>query len=1088
MLTILHISDIHLSRPKFSDFEFVKNALFRDLAEQKTVRKPDIICFSGDLVHAGGIDDDFYMVNEHLIEPLLKATELSQNNFFLVPGNHDIDRDEVRNNSVVEDGQFNSLSSREKVNAFVDQILIGADTEFNFRRLNNFFEFRDLISSAPCKRASPFFTTHVLNVADLSIGVACLNTAWRSTGEEGKDYGRLLLGERSLTEAARDIANCDVRVAMLHHPLSWLREFDREDCRPILMREFDLILTGHTHRQSPEWQETPMGRAVISQGGALYVSRRWFNGYCFIEFDKQRARCDFTVRRYEDDPKSFEPATNVAPNGRFLVHLRGPEDIQRYVSVENILLLLRPFWEEKALEHILASYAGQPSNRRIEDLYIPVEFSAKSQLAQIGYDISGSKSFEDKPIREIDIVNMKKPVLIYGQHESGKTTLAYYLGHLSASGRAKELKIPVYIDLAFLKPGTGYVEKAVRAFLRSAGVQLDVEEYLNKGAFFVVIDNFETSHRDVGIRARKLDMLESFLLQYPQNNFVLLADKQDETVLKINPRPTYKFGHEVYYVQPLTRKNIRDLTHARLKERGQGTRRNVEAILRQIENAGLPKTAHVVLMLIAVMENDKAFGQINEATLLERFIEAMLNKSSASEFDRASIDYTLKDAYLAHLAHHIVSQQGETYVDKNELAIFTVEFFHARSWPYDAVSFLNRLIQAGILYEGETDEGTKVAFRYRCLREFYLARYFQLDRTFLDRIIIDDRTLDYVREIDLFTGLTRNETPLMKILLDRTRAQAQNLDVGVILASYEPRLRYNKSKEVSDTFVTGIKESLVSDEELDKVMDLAERLPERPIPLSELAGRIPKALEGLEDRSLGIYFGSILVLSAVVRNSELIDSPGLKLAAVHEALNGWAFFASRQAKKFDELSAGEGSPEELEEFTKLTEARMKSVELLVKCAFAVMLSMTMGEYIETDKLRGIFQKCYSETDEAQVYKRMLLFCILIDLAFVHGDEPQGEALRLVEDLVRRHRDNIAVLAIVFAKLNALYYRPNLGDENRKSIEGLMTEIYLKCYGVEPKYRGVVGSLRDQFLKSIKAMRERKERRDEALPDGQLTNE
>jgi predicted MPP superfamily phosphohydrolase len=365
MITILHLSDIHLSQSKHRDFQFVKDALLRDLLVQKETRKPDIICFSGDLVHAGGISDDFYVAYEQFIEQVLDVSEVSPERFFIVPGNHDIDREEVRNNPIIEDGQYNTLSSRERVNLFVDQILNGADTAFNFRRLENFFEFDGLIRNTPPLRRSPFFTTHKLQIQGSLLGIACLNTAWRSSGEEGRDYGRLLLGERAVTEASRDLADCDVRLAMFHHPLNWLREFDREDCRPLLLREFDLMLCGHTHRQGPEWQETPMGRAAISEGGALYVSRRWFNGYCLIQLDKQQQRCEFTVRRYEDEPKNFGPASNVAKDGRFLVRLRGAEDLQSYVSIENILQQLRPFWEDKAQEHILASYAGQSTGRRI---------------------------------------------------------------------------------------------------------------------------------------------------------------------------------------------------------------------------------------------------------------------------------------------------------------------------------------------------------------------------------------------------------------------------------------------------------------------------------------------------------------------------------------------------------------------------------------------------------------------------------------------------------------------------------------------------------------------------------------------------
>ena len=171
--------------------------------------------------------------------------------------------------------------------------------------------------------------------------------------------------------------------------------------------------------------------------------------------------------------------------------------------------------------------------------------------------------------------------------------------------------------------------------------------------------------------------------------------------------------------------------------------------------------------------------------------------------------------------------------------------------------------------------------------------------------------------------------------------------------------------------------------------------------------------------ALGNYYGSIAVLSAVVRNSELVDNPDLKLQAVSEALDGWTFFAGRHAKKFDELDSNIGSADDVAKFSKLSQEERKNVELVAKAVFPVLVGETMGEQIETDKLRSVFQKCYSETKRTKSVKRVLLFCVLIDLAFLHSRQPQTEAIKLVEELVRTYRDNFSVLAILFAKLNSL---------------------------------------------------------------------
>jgi len=67
---------------------------------------------------------------------------------------------------------------------------------------------------------TPFSTSHVVNVKGLDVGVACLNTAWRTTGEpDDIDYGNLLIGERAIRSCLEDIKNCAVKIAVFHHPL-----------------------------------------------------------------------------------------------------------------------------------------------------------------------------------------------------------------------------------------------------------------------------------------------------------------------------------------------------------------------------------------------------------------------------------------------------------------------------------------------------------------------------------------------------------------------------------------------------------------------------------------------------------------------------------------------------------------------------------------------------------------------------------------------------------------------------------------------------------------------------------------------------
>jgi predicted MPP superfamily phosphohydrolase len=124
-LSILHLSDIHLSDEKLKDFSIIRTALVDRIQKIKAARgaDPDVVIFSGDLVLRGQDRQDFELAKVEFIDPILKAANLSKTNFLIVPGNHDIDREIVRNDTVIEAGQKSTLRNREQLNHFIDQHL-----------------------------------------------------------------------------------------------------------------------------------------------------------------------------------------------------------------------------------------------------------------------------------------------------------------------------------------------------------------------------------------------------------------------------------------------------------------------------------------------------------------------------------------------------------------------------------------------------------------------------------------------------------------------------------------------------------------------------------------------------------------------------------------------------------------------------------------------------------------------------------------------------------------------------------------------------------------------------------------------------
>ena len=72
----------------------------------------------------------------------------------------------------------------------------------------------------------------------------------RNIDTNGKinDYGHIVIGEPQIYEHLSNLNSEDIVISVLHHPFSWLQEFDRDRVEERLKKESNFILYGHQHK------------------------------------------------------------------------------------------------------------------------------------------------------------------------------------------------------------------------------------------------------------------------------------------------------------------------------------------------------------------------------------------------------------------------------------------------------------------------------------------------------------------------------------------------------------------------------------------------------------------------------------------------------------------------------------------------------------------------------------------------------------------------------------------------------------------------------------------------------------------------
>lgn len=271
LLRIAHLSDLHAAKDKTEALPIIAAAL-ADLERAHADTPIDLVVFSGDLADTGQ-SLDYEAAHDRLIEPLLQKLNLGPERLALVPGNHDVDRKRI--DRYQEGGLRAELTNSSKVAELIkDPSALGAATD----RLDAWNEYHAMLTEdLDESEATALGRTRKLEINGIDVGIASLNSSWRSAGDDDKNH--LVLGEDQYRQALEQIRSCDVRIAVMHHPLPWLADFDANTARAALEGARSIVLCGHEHLPDPTGEFSLRGSAIYSRAGCLYENPKSLNGF-----------------------------------------------------------------------------------------------------------------------------------------------------------------------------------------------------------------------------------------------------------------------------------------------------------------------------------------------------------------------------------------------------------------------------------------------------------------------------------------------------------------------------------------------------------------------------------------------------------------------------------------------------------------------------------------------------------------------------------------------------------------------------------------------------------------------------------------
>jgi predicted MPP superfamily phosphohydrolase len=274
-LKILHLSDLHCKAGNTPQ-DMVLSSLAKKVKELCAKEgRPNLLLITGDIAHGGKPEQ--YQAAQAFIDEVMGHCGLGKDRIFLIPGNHDVDRDKIavpmkKLYKFEKEAEVHDLFASEP---FFKQIKATTDAYFEFARPYmpnvHFGKYGEYALTIP-------FGQYPLRLVGLNSALFC--------GYDGDDKRQLALGLEQVHKAfeATD-GEQELVIGMVHHPAHCFHECDQA-AQTVLHRNADLILSGHLHDpRNSAHRDGNEGETVFIAAGAGYETRTAQNAFNIIEID-----------------------------------------------------------------------------------------------------------------------------------------------------------------------------------------------------------------------------------------------------------------------------------------------------------------------------------------------------------------------------------------------------------------------------------------------------------------------------------------------------------------------------------------------------------------------------------------------------------------------------------------------------------------------------------------------------------------------------------------------------------------------------------------------------------------------------------
>ena len=1007
-IQIIHVSDFHLdTNPISVKKERLVGALIADLKKQRIDWEKCVFIISGDLIDKGGKNfantrDAFCYFKESFFDRLKNELSITNEQFFFVPGNHDVDRGKV--DPIIETGTLSSVSTINGINDFIER---NRDKSKYLERLEDFklFEKEFYQDSQITMQLTNFDSCFITKN---NIGIACFNSSWRSSKEN--EEGCLIIGEKQIESAISFLKNAKLRIAVMHHPLEDLKKEDRDIIKPALYKYFDVLLIGHKHQLDIDFTRNFHGTLLNCQSNASvadFSDNIYTNGYSIIDFNKGGVTT-IQYRKYLPDHEKFVPNVDMgSEDGCIAISYPDEKQVTKSRIVDKALNTLENIRFDNVDEHLFTYGLDPAIPCKINDLFVEPIIS----------NIPETHCNPDDIIyyHLNDFINSTENYLIYGLKESGKTTLLNKL-MVEFTKVYKDVNyIPVY--LAFNELGNRKISQIIRDYLSISSEECRV--LLSQNRIVLLIDDIEFDDKD------KLEKVIEFVQQNPNDRIIAAKEQILENVLPTDFLDYNDiFNYNVVYIQNFKAQQIKSLIKKWFPGQTDEYKKRINALIKNFEALSLPRTPLAVTLFVWIIDKQEK-NPINNSILVQQVVENLLEKAHFENVYQNKFTYQNKIRLLAYIAKEMENNGDENFsyrLKYSSLLDFISSYLKGKS-DLRPNTIVDDLVRRGIL---SYNDELFIKFKFDFLYRYFLSLYISYDESYRSEVFALDSCLNYFDEIVYYSGLQTDDIKLMELSQKLLLSVFVDYNQDVIKNWEKLDSFLNTRQSFSDNLSLERIKKKPTESELEKMYD--EELQSIPI---------KRSIEKRERTNVWPLDKTLKFAALIFRNLEDIDNQDARSKALQNIITSTIslLLYTRDALVYYYLknhSTPNGFP--------------KNIDFVVFIKLLPLLHQVMiSDWVGTEKTKLVIK---SKIDNHTLTPNLSEYEKFIDL-FTYADIKGKDSLELIKNYLKSNKFRyIKDLGVI--KLILYYYLRSRSKESDNEYLNLISDIKIQLKQVKNK--------------------------------------